>query len=321
MRRGTSVVVGADGVVGTILARALGAVPVVHRAPTRPGELAIGEAGELVASASLVVNSQGLRPRPGLSAEEIDLSHGPATERLVEQMSPGAVLVHVSSASVLGLSRGGRVSATWPAAPESFPIPEYALSKWRAERIAILRGGARGLKVIVLRPAIVYQHPAEGMLGTLTGLARDRRVVLRLLPSGARHHLCSAMLLSAVARAVASAPERLAHGERLTVADPFVVTNSELRHELCAPLAGRWRLEVPVSSRAAHAVLGRLAGLPGFDFRPMAEAFGVMGMDVRYEAELTFNRLGLDASQFSRERTWSAFVAVTAGAGGTRESS
>lgn len=311
-----TVVVGADGVVGGILVRALDAVPVVHRAP-RPGEHAIAEAGDLLASARLVVNSQGFRPRARMSARELDDSHGPATARLVERLSAGATLVHVSSASVLGTaSRAGVVSGAWPPSPESFPMPEYAVSKWRAERVAIEHGGARGLKTLVLRPAVVFEHPADGMLASLVRLARTRNAILRLLPSGARHHFCSAPLLTAVARVVVARAGELTHGEAFTVADPFVVTNAELREDLCAPLVRRLHVEVPVHARVASAVLARLGALPGPDLAGLAEVFGVMGMDIRYDTSRTFERLGLDPADFGRARTWTPFVAATLDAEG-----
>jgi nucleoside-diphosphate-sugar epimerase len=311
------VVVGADGVVGGILARALDAVRVVHRAP-RVGEQAIADAGEVIASARVVVNAQGFRPRPGVTARQLDDSHGPATVELVDRMTAGQTLVHVSSAAVLGVARGGVVSSEWPPAPESFPMPAYALSKWSAERVAIELGGGRGLRTLVLRPAVVFEHPADGMLASLVRLASQRNVVLRLLPSRARHHFCSAPLLGAVARAlVASSLLRACvHGDAFTVADPFVVTNAQLREQLCLPLVKRVHLEVPVYARAASAVLARLAGLPGPDLGAQAEVFGVLGMDVRYDARATFERLGLEPRDFDVDRTWRPFVAATLDAEG-----
>lgn len=313
------VVVGADGVVGGILARALDAIRVVHRAPAA-GEHAIADAGEVIASARIVVNAQGFRPRPGMSARQLDDSHGPATAQLVDRMSAGQTLVHVSSAAVLGVARGGVVSGEWPPAPESFPMPAYAVSKWRAERVAVERGGARGLRTLVLRPAVVFEHPADGMLATLVRLAHTRNVVLRLLPSRARHHFCSAPLLGAVTRALVSpAPRPRAHGDAFTVADPFVVTNGQLREQLCLPLVRRLHLEVPVYARTASAVLARtggLSGLPRPDLAAQAEVFGVLGMDLRYDAGATFERLGLEPRDFDVDRTWRPFVAATLDAEG-----
>ena len=314
MAPGKVVVVGADGLVGGVLARALEADRVVHRAP-REGEHAFAEAGQVVASAEVVVNAQGFRPRPGLSAKALDDSHGPATASLVERMTPGATLIHVSSAAVLGRGRGGDVASGWPASPESFPMPAYALSKWRAERVAIERGGARGIKTLVLRPAVVFDHPADGMLATLARLARERNVVLRLLPGRARHHLCSAALLGDVARALAARIGAYAHGETVTVADPFVVTNAELRRQLCVPLARRLHADMPVHARAAAAILARLDGVAGRDLASIAEVFAVMGMDIRYDAYATYARLGLDPADYDAERTWHPFVAATVAAG------
>lgn len=307
------VVVGADGVVGGILARALDAVRVVHRSP-RAGEHANADAGEVIARARVVVNAQGFRPRPGLSALELDDSHGPATAKLIDRMSAGQTLVHVSSAAVLGTARAGLVSSEWPPAPESFPMPAYALSKWRAERIAIEQGGARGLLTLVVRPAVVFEHPADGMLASLVRLARTRNIVLCLSPARARHHFCSAPLLGAVARALVTGPPTCSHGDAFTVADPFVVTNAELREQLCRPLARRLHLEVPVPARGASALLARLprlAALQGLDVAALAEVFGVLGMDVRYDTGATFDRLGLEPTDFDVDRTWLPFVAAT----------
>jgi nucleoside-diphosphate-sugar epimerase len=227
------------------------------------------------------------------------------------------MLVHVSSAAVLGTARGGVVSGQWPASPESFPMPAYALSKWRAERVAVERGGARGLVTLVLRPAVVFEHPADGMLASLVRLARTRNIVLTLLPLRARHHFCSAPLLGAVARALVTQPHRGSHGDAFTVADPFVVTNAELCEQLCRPLTRRPHLEVPVPARGTSALLAGLArlappaALPGPDLAALAQVFGVLGMDVRYDTSATFERLHLQPTDFDVDRTWVPFVAAT----------
>ena len=297
-------VVGADGIVGGILATALDANRVLH-GPGRgfPREVAARDGASLIAGSAVVVNAQGLRQDGSLSREAFKATHVDATRRLVAQMAPGSTLVHISSAAVLGRPQG-RVAGRAEPAPDSFPMPDYARIKYESERVAIEEGIRRGLAVVVLRPAVVCASPLDGMLLSLANWMR-RGLLLEFLPGQAVHHFCSGKLLAAVGRAVAERSWHPGHATVFTVADPFTVSN----HDLAQALILRWGRPhgtFPLPVRGASLALRSLAGIPGMAPRisSMASTLGVIVLDVEYQVDETFDELGLDRAEFGRAQTF-----------------
>jgi nucleoside-diphosphate-sugar epimerase len=293
-------VVGADGYVGGALASALGAGRVVFRAPL-PGEIAIGMADSLLRSASIVINAAGFRVRPGLTAADYRRTHEEAVSRLIPRISPGALFVQISSASVLGKNAATPLGSSEGGRPEGFGCPNYAIAKREAEQVARKASSARGVRLVVLRPAILYGREPDGMIGTLQALAA-KGILLRLVPSRHRHHLCSLPLLVETVRAIVRRSEGTA--QPLVLADPFVVTSGEIagiareRHAV--------RLSLPLPAGLVGSLLRRFprSRSPRLDFRTWGEILCILALDTVYDTAETYRLLGIEASRFSRERTW-----------------
>ncbi len=297
-------VVGADGYVGGALASALSAARVVHRAPVA-GETAIDAADDLLRSAEVVVNASGFRVRPGLGAADYRRSQAEAVARLVPRLSAGVLLVQISSSSVLGKSGATPVPNSEDGRPETFGCPIYAAAKREAERVARTAASARGVRLAVLRPATLYGREPDGMIGTLHALAA-RGLLLRLVPSRHRHHLCSLPLFVETVRRVARQNEGI--GPPLVVADPFFLTNADIAAAVRA--IHRPLLTLPFPAALAGSALRLLPRFssPRFDFRTWGEILGILALDTVYDPAETYQRLGMDPSRFSRERTWDRFV-------------
>jgi NAD(P)-dependent dehydrogenase (short-subunit alcohol dehydrogenase family) len=297
-------VVGADGMVGGTLASALDANRVLH-GPGRglPHEVAARDSGSVVAGSVVVFNAQGLRQAGTLTLEEFRATHVDATKRLVAQMSPGATLVHISSAAVLGRP-ASCVKGRGQPEPDSFPMPDYAKIKHEAERVAIEEGMRHGLAIVVLRPAIVCASPLDGMLLSLVEWLR-RGLLLQLLPLRTRHHFCSGELLSAVARSVAERSWPSDQPTLFTVADPFTISN----RDLTLALIQRWGYPsglLPLPACDASRALESMSGIPGIGPRmaSMGRTLGVIGLNVEYQVDETFDELGLNRVEFGRAQTF-----------------
>ncbi len=282
-----TVVLGADGWLGGILARHLGAQAI----PFGPAL----EAWLTSPRGEIVLNCTGLRVRPGLLGSDYSHSHGHMTRRLAEVLRPGQTLIHFSSASVFGAgSRPGQ-----NAAPASFPCRPYAEAKFEAEEIIARASSREGFRAIILRPAILYAPGGGGMMGTLLGQARQGRL-LRVLPAESRHHLCSDQLLGeAVARIIAAQDAFV--GRRLVVADPFTITNGGIFSDVVALHRGRsWPL--PVHWLATF--LRLFPRLRGFDLRTWGEILAIWALDSTYDNAWLWEELGLDPTPFGRENRW-----------------
>jgi nucleoside-diphosphate-sugar epimerase len=294
-------VVGADGVVGGAIASALGAARVVYREP-RAGELALAAADDLLRSASVVVNAAGFRVRPGLGAADYRRSHGEEVERLVPRLSPGALLVQISSASVLGKDASHPLGGNGAEGrPETFGCPAYALSKREAEEVARRAAASQGVKVVILRPAVLYGPEPDGMIGTLLTLAK-KGLLLRLVPGRHRHHFCSFPLLVEVVARLAGTGEGVE--PPLVVADPFVLTSDEITDAIRALHPPRLTLPFPAGPTGAALRLLPRSRSSRLDLRTWGEILGILALDTVYDPSGTFRRLAIDPSRFSRERTW-----------------
>jgi nucleoside-diphosphate-sugar epimerase len=302
---GRVVVVGADGFVGGGLARALGAARVVYREPSA-GEVHVSRSSALLGAADVVVTAHGFRVRPGCGYEEYRRSHEQATAAVLPALRRGALLLHVSSASVLGtgVGLGNRAVPN----PTTFPSPAYATAKLEEDRYVARAAAERGLRAILLRPAVLYAPGGSGMVETLLKLAR-RGVTLRLYPRDARHHLCHMDLLADVARRVMARPE-LPTLTALVVADPYTVTNAELE-AMTAPARRRASVTVPLPLSWVSALLRRAPASksPTLDLRTRGEIFGVLHMDTVYDPSDTFALLGIDPAEYSLEKTLRPVIA------------
>ena len=297
-------VVGADGVVGNVLAAALDARRIVFRAPG-PGEIATGDADETLRSASVVINASGFRVRPGLSADDYRRSHAEAVARLVPRLSKGALLVQVSSASVLGRDPARPLGNSGAGRPESFGSPAYALAKREAEETAREATAAAGVRLAILRPAILYGSSPDGMLGTLLVLAR-KGILLRLAPAAHRHHLCSFPLLVEAVKALSRRGEGVE--KPLVLADPFFLTNADLAEAVQSVHGARVTLPFPAALAGSILRLFPRSTSPRLDLRTWGEILGILALDTVYDPAETYRLLAIEPARFARARTWERLV-------------
>ena len=293
------VVVGADGFVGGGLAAALPCKRVVYGA-CRNGDVHVRNSAKLLGSADVVINAGGFRVRPGCSYADYRRSHEGATAALLPWIRKGSLLLQISSASVLG--RGRQLGNRTPPDPSSFPSAAYATAKLEEDRYLEKAAAERGIRVVLLRPAVVYSAQGAGMVDTLLKLAR-RGVALRLYPREAQHHLCHMDLLADVARRVI-ARDDFPHMSCLVVADPYTVSNRELE-AMIRRAVGRQTVSVPLPLPWMSGLLRHAfhSTNPRLDLRTQGEIFGVLHMDTVYDPSESFEVLAIDPAAYSLEKT------------------
>lgn len=294
-------IVGADGFVGSGLAAALRAEKVVY-GPCRDGEVSISQAEGVLHKADVIINAGGFRVRPGCTYADYQRSHQGATSAFVPWIRKGALLIHFSSASVLGKSPEQKLGNQTPPDPRSFPSPAYALAKIEADQFLQQAAAERDFRVIFLRPAVVYAPQGAGMIDTLIKMAK-RGINLRLYPREARHHLCHMSLLVEAMRRVIER-HHLLHLSCLVVADPYTVTSRELEAMLTRYSPKRMMpLPIPVSWLSTLLRHSFHSKHPKLDLATWGEIFGVLHMDTVYDPFDTFRLLEIDSAQYSLEKT------------------
>ncbi|HYY68680.1 MAG TPA: NAD-dependent epimerase/dehydratase family protein [Terriglobales bacterium] len=294
------VVVGADGFVGRFLAEALQAKRVVY-GPLQNGDVHISHADDLLRRADVVINAAGFRVRPGCAYADYQRSHQGATAALVPLIRQGALLVHISSASVLGKSKDRSLGSNAAPNPSTFPSPAYATAKLEADEYLKQEAKNRGFRLIFLRPAVVYSLQGAGMVDTVIKLAK-RGIGLRLYPRKARHHFCHTDLLIEVTRRVIEKP--FPQFSTFIVADPYTVTNEELEGMIRGHLQRKPRtMPVPVPLVSGLLRNSFHSKNPKLDFATWGEIFGVLNLDTAYDPSDTFKVLEIDPSRYSLERT------------------
>ncbi len=294
-------VVGADGFVGSHLAAALGATKVVYR-PAQAGEVHISEAEGLLRKTDVIVNAAGFRIRPGFNFANYQQSHKGATAALVPSIRPGALFLHISSASVLGKSKDKKLGNHTQPDPTSFPAPDYARAKLEADKFLVKAASEKGFRLVFMRPSNLYAPGGEGMIRSMLRLA-NRGVILRLYPRDGRQHFCDVNLFAeAVRRVIYNGG--LPQSTTLVVADPYTVTNRELEQMIRRYLRRRTVI-VPLPLSVMSTVLRHSIRTrnPKFDWVTRGEILGFMNLDSVYDPFETFNILGMDTSSYSRERS------------------
>ena len=295
------VVVGAEGFVGSHLAEALQAQPVVY-APCRNGDVYIGQAEGLLRRADVIVNAGGFRVRPGRDYADYRRSHRGATAAFVPWIRKGALLIHISSPSVLGKSKDQKLGNQAATNPKTFPCPAYALAKHETDQFLQRAAIDGGFRVIFLRPSVVYAPRGEGMVATLLRLAK-RGLILRLYPRDARHHLCDMRILIEVVHRVIQ-DENLPQMSCLVVADPYTVTSRGLETMIRRYLSNKsFTLPIPVPLMSRLLRLSFRSKNPKLDLPTWGEILGVLNLDTVYDPFETFRLLGIDPAQYSLEKT------------------
>jgi nucleoside-diphosphate-sugar epimerase len=287
--------------VGGHLAEALQAKRVVY-GHCRNGDVHVSQAEGLLRKADVIINAGGFRVRRGLTLADYRRSHEGATSAIVPWIHKGALLLHISSAHVLGKSKHIRLGNRTPPNPTTYPSSEYALAKLEADRFVERAAVKLGFRVILLRPTILYARPGDTSLpDNLCQLAK-RGIILRLYPRDARHHLCHSDILVEVVRRILERDE-LPNLSSFVVADPYTVTSRELERMIVQYLGRRSRI-VPVPTPWMSTVLRNTfhSKNPKFDLRTWGDIFGVFHLDTVYDPFETFRTLGIDSSAYSLEK-------------------
>jgi len=297
------VVVGADGFVGGGLAQALNAKKVVY-GPVHNGDVHISRAEPLIRSADVVVNTSGFRVRRGLTYADYQRCHQGATAAFAPWVRKGALFIHMSSAHVLGKSTDRVLGNDATPNPTTYPSATYALAKYEADLFLEKIAAEGAFQLVFLRPTILYARPGDTSLPDNLIKMAQRGVLLRLYPRSARHHLCHLTLLMEVARRTVEQSHLLPLVNRFVVADPYTVTSRELE-ELIRRHLTKKATTIPVPSPLMSALLRHSfqSSNPKLDIRTWGDIFGVFHLDTVYDPSETFRLLGIDPSQYAKERT------------------
>ena len=159
-------VTGGTGFIGRRLVDALGRsgarVRVLSRAGDGPGDWHPNVEvvrGDVTDPASLAAAVEGCTSVAHLAGEwrvssQYWTVNAVGTQNVLSaaQRAGVAHLLHMSSVGVMGGRRPGRIGEAEPCRPAN----DYELSKFEAERLALLWSGDTGIRVTVLRPTIVF---------------------------------------------------------------------------------------------------------------------------------------------------------------------
>lgn len=294
--------VGADGFVGSHLAQALQAKRVVY-GRCGNGDVHVSQAEGLLKTADVIINAGGFRVRRGLTYADYQRSHEGATSAFVPWIQKGALLLHISSAHVLGKSKHEKLGNWTPPNPTTYPSAEYALAKLEADRFVESAATELGFRAILLRPTILYARPGDTSLPDNLCQMAKRGITLRLYPRDARHHLCHLNILVDVVRRILERDD-LTNLSHLVVADPYTVTSRELEGMIARYLRQKSRT-LPVPAPLMSALLRHTFHCknPKYDLRTWGDIFGVFHLDTVYDPFETFRILGIDPSQYALDRT------------------
>jgi nucleoside-diphosphate-sugar epimerase len=296
-------VIGADGLVGQILADAFeGAERVVYREAAR-GERHVRDLPARFPDDSVVMFAAGFSVHPGLTAREYQRTHVQATREVVARLGKGGVWVQVSSAAVHGVPPATRDRAVGEH-PERFIVPEYAHAKLEAEQVARDGARARDARLVVLRPSTFYRPGHRSLFQTFARFAR-RGIGLRVLPGAARHHFCGSRLFADVARGAIRQAHEGRREATWTVADPFSFSNEDIAAEM-SRLARRRLLPLPLPLGALAPLLqrGPSSSRARFDVRGRGNLLRYLVLDVLYDGEPAMNEFGLDVATYGRHAEW-----------------
>jgi nucleoside-diphosphate-sugar epimerase len=217
--------------------------------------------------------------------------------------SKGALLLHISSAHVLGKSKHEKLGNRTPPNPGTYPSGEDALAKLEADRFVESAAAELGFRAILLRPTILYARPGDTSLPDNLCQMAKRGITPRLYPRDARHHLCHLNILADMVRRVLERDD-LTNLSPLVVADPYTVSSRELERMIVRYLRQKSRT-VPVpaplmSTLSRHTFHCRN---PKYDLRTWGDIFGVFHLDTVYDPFETFRILGIEPSQYAMDRT------------------
>ena len=271
------VVTGANGLIGSHLCEAFAHAGWEVRAIDRPG----AECAAAKAAGALVAHAELDRPEGALFAAE--LSKGAAL--VAHAAFPGAEVVQAAEASVraacaAALSAGAPLlllsSCTVYGRPRSLPCDEgeikapvdaHGRTRWAVEREAFLWRRRKGLKLVVLRPALTYgtrqRRGLMAALGLIALAAKAGRAVW-LPRRGPVVHTVHAADVARAAVVVADHGAALLDGRAFNVADDVPLPLEELGRAVLSAAGAREAGRVPYAHAPARAFLWMLRRLPNW---------------------------------------------------------
>lgn len=292
-----TVVVGADGTLGSLLTGRLGARGVQLRCK----DMATNEPLPLDRAAT-VINAAGPRARPGLDWSDYFREHLGTSRAIVRAMESGTHLIHLSSTAVFG-ARAMRLDCDSPASPLLFPMAAYAAAKYAAELAVRALCKEKGMKLTVLRLSMVYGRGVDSALDSLLKMAA-RGLRLALKPGSLRQHLLHIdLLIYGLIQARQCGPL----GSRpLILADPFSVTNAEINDAIARIYPKSFSVPAPLGSFLK--LSRRWERMPEYRIGMPIASLAVLAIDNEFAWQPAFEALGLDPSEFERTRTFDRYL-------------
>ena len=278
MDRKAILVTGAAGLIGSHLCEAFASAGWEVRAVDRPGadlsearsfgaapsEVQLGSAegalfaAELAKSATLVAHAAF----PGAGLEEEALASARAA--MAAALAAGAPLLLLSSCTVYGRPRNLPCEEGDP----KRPVDAHGMTRWAVEREAFLWRRTRGLKLVVLRPALTYgPRQRRGLAAALVvaSLAAHDGRPLWLPRRGPVVHLVHAEDVARAAVLLAELPDLTKlSGRAFNVADDVPLPLEELARAVLQAAGAREAGRLPYSPASARASLWVLRHTPSW---------------------------------------------------------
>jgi nucleoside-diphosphate-sugar epimerase len=243
--------------------------PGTHRSPV-PAQAAYSEAelgspeaalvtAELAKGTSLVAHAAF--PGAGLDDKALEM----ARASMAAALSANATLLLVSSSTVYGRPRNLPCEEGEP----KRPVDAHGQTRWAVEREAYLWRRTRGLRLIVLRPALTYgAGQRRGLAAALTvaALAARSGRPLWVPRRGPVVHTVHAEDVARAALLVAEEDPASLDGKAFNVADDVPLPLEELARALLQAAGAEEAGRVPYSPAPARAFLWFLRRMPGWMF-------------------------------------------------------
>lgn len=243
--------------------------PGAHRSPApaaktySEAELGTPEAAlrsaELAEGASFVAHAAF--PGAGLDEKALEM----ARASMAAALSANATLLLLSSCSVYGRPRNLPCEEGEP----KRPVDAHGQTRWAVEREAFLWRRTKGLRLIVLRPALAYgSGQRRGLAAALTvaALAARSGRPLWVPRRGPVVHTVHAHDVARAALLVAGEDPRSLDGKAFNVADDVPLPLEELLRALLQAAGAEEAGRVPYSPAPARAFLWLLRRVPGWMF-------------------------------------------------------
>jgi nucleoside-diphosphate-sugar epimerase len=270
-------ITGANGLIGSHLCETFAAAGWTVRALDRPGAecAAAKAAGAAIAHAELDQPDGALFAAelargtaavahaafPGADAPEAALASVRAA--CAAALAAGAPLLLLSSCTVYGRPRAlpceeGEIKA---------PVDAHGRTRWAVEREAFLWRRTKGLKLVVLRPALTYGPRQRRGLAAVLGvvaLAARHRLSLWLPRRGPVVHTVHAADVAQAALVVAEHGAAALDGRAFNVADEVPLPLEELGRALLHSAGAREAGRLPYAHAPARAFLWFLRRVPSW---------------------------------------------------------